>query len=430
MRLLKPLAHGPIARLWGALSLSAVGDQLHQMALVWLAVGLVGPDTGYVAAADTVALMTVALLAGAWVERWDQGSVMMAADLARAGLAAVPVLAALTGHLTLWTLVVPSVALSALAGLFDPALQASLPRLTADRSLLAATNALFDGTLRLARLVGPTLAGALATLMPPVALMGVNGLSFLASACAVFSVRSHLADPAGKAPMRAAAAVDSLAGRLLAGWRLVRREPPFTYLLWRSGLTGGLWTLTIWLALPLLVRQQGLAGFGLSGLSALALLFSAYGAGNLISNLVVGSLPPGGVLTRRPMALVVAGDVLVGGGFVVMALATFVPAPWTLPAIALSAAATATGGPVCQIPLTTLRQTRFSGGEIAAVFRLFLVLDCLGTLVAMTAAPTLLNLLPTPLVMAACGAVILGTALIFGRRADRHTMAGQTMVAG
>ncbi|WP_040850233.1 hypothetical protein, partial [Nitrospirillum viridazoti] len=93
MRLLKPLAHGPIARLWGALSLSAVGDQLHQMALVWLAVGLVGPDTGYVAAADTVALMTVALLAGAWVERWDQGSVMMAADLARAGLAAVPVLA-------------------------------------------------------------------------------------------------------------------------------------------------------------------------------------------------------------------------------------------------------------------------------------------------------------------------------------------------
>ncbi|MEA1674394.1 MFS transporter [Nitrospirillum sp. BR 11163] len=421
MRLLKPLAHGPIARLWGALSLSAVGDQLHQMALVWLAVGLVGPDTGYVAAADTVALMAVALLAGAWVERWDQGGVMMAADLARAGLAAVPVLAALTGHLTLWTLVVPSVALSALAGLFDPALQASLPRLTADRSLLAATNALFDGTLRLARLVGPTLAGALATLMPPVALMGVNGLSFLASACAVFSVRSHLADPAARTPMRKAA-VEALAGRLLAGWRLTRREPPFTYLLWRSGLTGGLWTLTIWLSLPLLVRQQDLAGFGLSGLSALALLFSAYGAGNLISNLVVGSLHPGGMLTRRPMALVVAGDALVGGGFVVMALATVVPAPWTLPALALAAAATATGGPLCQIPITTLRQTRFSGGEIAAVFRLFLVLDCLGTLTAMTAAPTLLNLLPTPLVMAACGAAILGMALVFGRRAGRHTL--------
>ncbi|MEE3623160.1 MFS transporter [Nitrospirillum sp. BR 11752] len=420
MRLLKPLTHGPIARLWGALSLSAVGDQLHQMALVWLAVGLVGADTGYVAAADTLALMTVALLAGAWVGRWDHGSVMMAADLARAGLAAVPVLAAVSGHLTLWTLVVPSVALSALAGLFDPALQASLPRLAGDRSLLAATNALFDGTLRLARLVGPTLAGALATLMPPVALMGVNGISFLASAVAVFSVRPYLADPPASEPMPPTRVADGLSARLLAGWRLVRREPPFTYLLWRNGLTGGLWTLTIWLSLPLLVRQQGVEGFGLSGLSALALLFSAYGAGNLVSNLVVGSLPPGGMLARRPLILVMAGDMLVGGGFVVLSLATLLPAPWTLPAMAIAAMGTATGGPLSQIPVTTLRQTRFTGGEIAAVFRLFLVLDCLGTLVAMMAAPTLLTLLPTPLVMASCGFAILAMAGIFGRRADRQ----------
>ncbi|WP_049974080.1 MFS transporter [Azospirillum sp. B4] len=414
MRLLKPLTHGPIARLWGALSLSAVGDQLHQMALVWLAVGLVGADTGYVAAADTVALMTVALLAGAWVERWDHGSVMMAADLARAGLAVVPVIAALSGHLTLWTLVVPSVALSALSGLFDPALQASLPRLAADRSLLAATNALFDSTLRLARLVGPTLAGALATLMPPVALMGVNGLSFLASACAVFSVRPRLADPSPAAAR--AAPLETIPARLLAGWRLVRREPPFSYLLWRAGLTGGLWTLTIWLSLPLLVRQQGVTGFGLSGLSALALLFSAYGAGNLVSNLVVGSLPPDGVLARRPLALVVAGDVLVGGGFVLLALATRVPAPWTLGAMAMASAITATGGPLAQIPVTTLRQIRFSGGEIAAVFRLFMVLDCVGTLAAMTAAPTLLSLVPTALVMGLTGAILLAMALGIGRR--------------
>lgn len=416
MRLLKPLTHGPIARLWGALSLSAVGDQLHQMALVWLAVGLVGADTGYVAAADTLALMVVALLAGAWVERWDHGGVMMAADLARAALAVVPVLAALTGHLTLWTLVVPSVALSALSGLFDPALQASLPRLVTDRGLLAATNALFDGTLRLARLVGPTLAGALATFMPAVALMGVNGLSFLASACAVFSIRPRLADPTPPAVRRGGAS-ENLAARLLAGWRLVRREPPFPYLLWRAGLTGGLWTLAIWLSLPLLVRQQGVAGFGLGGLSALALLFSAYGAGNLVSNLMVGSLPPGGALTRRPLSLVVAGDVMVGGGFILLALATRVPAPWTLGVMAAAAAITATGGPLAQIPVTTLRQTRFSGGEIAAVFRLFMVLDCLGTLVAMTLAPTLLSILPTALVMGLAGAAILAMAVLFGRRA-------------
>lgn len=414
MRLLKPLAHGPIARLWTALSLSAIGDQLHQMALVWLAVGLVGGDTGYVAAADSVALLLVALFAGAWVEGWEQRRVMMAADLSRSVLAMIPVTAALTGHLTLWTLVVPSVILTAFSGLFDPALQATFPRLAPSRDLLVATNALFDSTIRLARLVGPTLAGILATIIAPVDLMAVNAVSFLGSALALRSLR-HALPPqrtipgAGAEQAPPAPEPTPVLVRLLAGWRAVRRQPLFGYLLWRNGVGGGLWTVAVWLGLPLVVRQRDIHGFGLAGLSAVGLLFSAYGLGNLLGNLLVGSLP-----LRRPVTMIIGGNLVVGVGFVLIALGTQAPGAWALGLMAAAAAGTAIGGPLAQIPTATLRQTVFSPQEIAAVYRLFMVADCVGTLTAMAVTPTLLRWLPMPAVIAACGVGYITFALLGG----------------
>lgn len=405
MRLLKPLSHGPIARLWTALSLSAIGDQLHQMALVWLAVGLVGGDTGYVAAADSVALLLVALFAGAWVEGWEQRRVMMTADLSRAALAMIPVGAALAGHLTLWTLVVPSVILTAFNGLFDPALQATFPRLAPSRDLLVATNALFDSTIRLARLVGPTLAGILATLIAPVDLMAVNAVSFLGSALALHSLRRAL-PPQRTIP---APAPTPVLVRLLAGWRAVRRHPLFGYLLWRNGVGGGLWTVAVWLGLPLMVRQRDIHGFGLGGLSAVGLLFSAYGLGNLLGNLLVGSLP-----LRRPVSMIIAGNLVVGVGFLFIALGTQAPGAWALGLMAAAAAGTAIGGPLAQIPTATLRQTLFAPQEIAAVYRLFMVADCVGTLAAMAVTPTLLRWLPVPAVIAACGVGYITFALLGG----------------
>lgn len=419
MRLFKPLAHAPIARLWGALSLSAIGDQLHQMALVWLAVGLVGGDTGYVAAADSAALLLVALLAGAWTEGRDQRRVMMGADLARAGLALIPVLAAATGHLNLWTLIVPSVALSALSGLFDPALQATFPRLAPTRDLLTAANALFDSTLRLARLVGPALAGALATLVAPIDLMALNAVSFLGSALAVRSLRRPLEQEGAGRPPTAGAMREPVLARLLLGWRAVRRQPLFRYLMWRTGVGGGLWTMAVWLGFPLLVRQHDLRGFGLDGLSVVGVLFSAYGAGNLLGNLVVGSLP-----LRRPVTLVILGNTVLGAGMVLVALGTLAPAPWGLGAMAAAAALAATGGPLSQIPTATLRQTLFPPHEIAAVYRLFMVADCLGTLVGMLAAPSLLAALPTALVIALCGGGYVALAVLGGGRFVRAEWAG------
>ena len=46
MFILKTLTHRPIRLLWGGQVLSAVGDELYKVALIWVAVGLVGARAG------------------------------------------------------------------------------------------------------------------------------------------------------------------------------------------------------------------------------------------------------------------------------------------------------------------------------------------------------------------------------------------------
>jgi len=402
MQILKPLAHAPIVRLWSGLTLSALGDQAHNMALIWLAVQLAGADAGFVSAAECAAVLAAALFAGPIVERWDPRRAMIGADLVRAALALVPVVAAATGHLTLAVLIVPSLALAALRSVFDPALQACLPRLAPTRSLLIGTNALMDATTRIARLLGPALVGILAGVLPTVGLMGVNAVTFVLSAIAIASLRRELPPLPSTIPHRASAR-----DRLLRGVRAIRAHPVFVYLLWRGGVVAGLWFVALWLSLPLAVQREGIHGFGIEGLAATALIMGAYGIGNLISNLVVGSLS-----VRRPMPMILAGNAVVGIGLMLLGVAVNAPAGAALPALALASAFTALGGPMTDIPMALLRQTMFPFAEIPAVYRLTIVFEWGGMLLANLCAPLLLGHASPSTLMIVCGAGIIAVAAI------------------
>jgi MFS family permease len=412
MKILAPLSNGPIARLWAGLSLSAVGDQLQRMALVWLSTELVGKNAGFVSAAESGAVLLTALLAGAWTERWDARRTMIGADLVRAGLAMIPVAVAATGRLGLWSLVLPSVALAALRGVFDPALQASLPRMTAEARTLARANALMDATARIARLVGPAAAGLLTGLIPVVGLMAVNAATFVASAGAVASLRREL-------PRRVELGAASRLDLLLRGARAMRTQPMFTYLLLRGGAVNGLWVVALWLGLPLAVQHGRLAGFGASGLGVVGLVMGAYGAGNLVGNLVVGGLE-----IRRPVEMIVAGNAIVGAGLALMGAAVLVaPAPAVVPLMMAAAALAALGGPVSDVPMATLRQTAFAPGDVAAVYRLSIVCDHGGVLLATALAPGLLAEAKPAQVILACGVAMVAVALL-GLRAGRGSRVG------
>lgn len=394
MRALAPLTNGPLARLWVGQSLSAIGDQVMRMAVIWLSVELAGAGAGFVASAESAAVLVVALFAGAWTERWDPRRTMIGADLARAVLCLIPVAAAMAGRLDLAILIGPAVVIAGLRGVFDPALQGSLPRLAQGRLLLG-TNALMDATARIARLVGPALAGAMAAVMPVVALLAVNAASFLASALAIISLRREL-------PRLHPEAARSRLQLLMRGVHAVRAQPVFVYLLSLSGVVSGLWMVALWLCVPLVVQRQGLSGFGLEGLGVVGLIMGSYGAGNLASNLVIG-----GMDVRQPIRMFLLGLIVVGAGLALMGAATFAPPHLVVPLMMAASAAAAVGGPMSDVPFATLRQTAFPLPDVPAVYRLNIVADWGGMTLATALAPALLAGVSAPVAMLGCGAAIV-----------------------
>lgn len=400
MQILKPLASGPIARLWAGLSLAAIGDQVYRIALIWLSVELMGSEAGWVTTAEAAIVLVTALFAGAWTEGWDHRRTMIGADLVRAALAITPVIAWATGHLSVWTLLGPSVALAALRGVFEPALQASLPRLAREPALLAPTNALMDATARLARLVGPTLAGALAAILPTVGLLAATTLTSLASAIAIASLKREL-------PRQTHDARGSRLEMLTRGVRAIRGRHYFQYLLWAAGAVNGLWVVALWLALPLVVQRGGLQAFGVSGLAVVGLVMGAYGVGNVVSNLIVG-----GLRIRAPVAMILAGDGVVGVGLALMGWAAVAaPSGLVVPLMMASSAFAALGGPMSDVPMATLRQTVFRLDEVAAVYRLHIVFSWGGMLLATALAPGVLHALSPGITLLACGVGVVAVAV-------------------
>ena len=282
--LLRPLAIGRVRLLWGALTLSAVGDQLYGVALVWVAVGVFGPAAGYLSALQAGCAVTAALLAGRWADQWEHRRAMAGADLVRASILLVLV--------ALWlgrggppppALAVAIVVLAAGEAVFRPALAATLPDLLPDRTLLPAANALFDTTERSARLLGPGLVGVLAGSLPVVHFFSLDAATFVLSATAIVSL-GRLARHVH--PPRA-----SLLAGIGRGFAVVRGHRLLWTVLLCSGPINGLWMAAFYLALPLLIERAGITGPGGTGLGAYGLVISAYGCTNLLSTLFVGSRP-------------------------------------------------------------------------------------------------------------------------------------------
>lgn len=398
MKILTPLLHRPIATLWTGQALSAVGDQFQRLALIWVSTSLLGTRAGFVAAAETGAVMVAALAAGAWTEEWDPRRTMVGADLLRAMLAAIPLLAASAGVLNLWTLATPCILLATLRGVFDPALQSSLPRLAEDPATLMRTNALMDATSRIARLVGPMLAATLIAVMPAIGLMGLNAVTFLASALALTNLRDALPRATDKKR-------ESPWDGLLRGGRAVAARPPFTYLLVRGGVVNGLWVVAMWLCLPLAVRALHRWTSDGADIGVVGMVMGSYGAGNVIGNILIGEMEP-----RRPLDMVLLGNLVVGAGLILMALAFFAPAGALVPLLMAAAAATALGGPCSDVPMAALRQTRFDPKDVAAVCRLSLAADYGGMLLATALAPLLLTQVAASTALAICGVGIIAAA--------------------
>jgi MFS family permease len=391
--LLRPLGTRALALLWAGLAASAVGDELFRVVLGYVAVRLLGEAAGYLAVAQSAAMLAALLLAGRWLDRAAPLRVMLAADLLRAGaLGGLEVLWLGWGAPPGWALFAAIAALGLGAAAFRPAMQAAMPVLAGDRALLPAANALMDTTERLARLVGPGLLVLAAALLPEVHFVTLDAASFLLSGLAVLLIARARAVPA--APRLA----EGLIASAMRGVRAVRGHPLLRAMLAVGGIQNGVWMACYFLAVPLHLERQ----FGTAGLAAFGTVIACYGIGNLGGTLVFGNL----ALPRRRVPRVFGGILLFGGATVAMAAAMLLPAGWQLAAIAATAAVAGIGGPMQDIVMATLRQTEVAPADVAATTRAYMISVQAGTVLAMLAAPSLVAAIGP----AGC---VLGSGLVY-----------------
>jgi hypothetical protein len=298
-----------------------------------------------------------------------------------------------------WTLVAAVLALAAGQAFFRPALQATIPAVVADPARLPAANALLDSTDRIARLLGPGIVSLLSGLLPLVHFITVNAGTFLASASALVLIGRLRPLPRLDPPERRTALASAL-----HGFAAVRRLPLLFYVLCTNGIVLGAWYAGMFLGVPLLLRGAG------ADVGAFGLVIASYGSTNLLATLIIGSFR----VPRRPAGIVFGGLALVGAGMALLGVAGLagLPRGWLLPALCAAAAFGAVGGPMEDVAVAVLRQTRLPRTELAPVARAFLANGSLGTVAAFLAAPKLFDALGAAPTIVVCGGTLLAVAAV------------------
>lgn len=380
----RPLKDPAVATVWSGLAASTIGEDLFRVAVVWIAAEQIGNAAGYVNATQYGAMLVVGLLGASAFDRWRPDRAMIGAKYASAVMALLPVIGFYIWGISIPLLVLSVMGLAGLRMVFTPALQSAVPVLVTDRSAMQAINGLFDATWRLARLIGPMMAAILNTLLPVIHFLTITAVGFVASAFAIWVVRDRLVDPASK-PRPGRGGWRGAWDALLDGARLMLRERTTGALLLINAFANGPWSVALQLCIALMVVEHDPHLFGFHGLASLGLIVGSCGVGDVLGNLVAGS-----VRFRRPLSTMFLGYVAMGTGFSLIALAAWgLDNPYKLPAMMAAGLVAGLGAPFFFIPMITRMQTVFRGAEIARVFRL--------RLAVMAGSMLFFNLVATPL---------------------------------
>jgi DHA3 family macrolide efflux protein-like MFS transporter len=373
---------------------------LSRIALVWLAIDIVGTTASLLVAVGNAVVLAVSLTAGLFADRIAPRAMMIWSSLAAAIFAVVPVVLSLVQGPSFAGLMLSVVGLSVCGALFQPALLSVVPRLASSRDGIQGINALFDSTGRLSRLVGPFLAGVLSLVLPTLHFLTANAVSYLVLAATVAGVGRSI-DGAERQP-----AVPTLK-RLTRGLDAIARRPEARLILIVNTCVLAAWAPGLNLGLPFLVADGGLTGFGLRGLGVVAALFAAYGAGDFLSNVLVAGARP-----KRLGRFMFTGYVILGVALAALPLPMlFLPEAARLPVMMLLAFVSAMGGPMFFLPMMTFLQTHIEGPDLAGVIRLRLALIAASMMIGTAVAPLLFETIGVVATVMVAGGIIAAIGL-------------------
>jgi DHA3 family tetracycline resistance protein-like MFS transporter len=274
-RALHLLRRHDFRNLYLAVAASELGDALHYIALMWVALEAGGPlAVVAVRLADRVPALLFGLHGGVAADRFSRRRLMVGADLVR-GAVLVPVaVAGLAGDLPLWGLVVAAFVLEAAASYFEPAYGALLPALVERRNVQQA-NALVQASAQAISIGGWAVAAGLLAVLPISAFFVVNAASFLVSAALIARVRrGEAATPGASAP------------RIREGFAALRPVPALAAAVAVLGVAVAISSGT-WIAgVPTLVRDALHAGAG-----GFSLVLVGYAAGSISGGIFLARTP-------------------------------------------------------------------------------------------------------------------------------------------
>ncbi|SKA97395.1 Major Facilitator Superfamily protein [Agreia bicolorata] len=280
----KRRAVGSLTALLSAHAISQTGNVITAFAIPFYVLGLggTGVEVGIAAFFSTVPVVVGGALGGVVVDRVGPRRAAIVADLiSGATVLSIPILA-LTVGLPFWALLVLVFA----GGLLDTpgqtARRVMLPRLTERAGIrLERSVGLLDGSERLARMIGATVAGLLVALMGPIAALFVNAATFAVSALLTWLFVA----PAPAAAQTDVQASDEPSGYrrdLAVGLRFVIHDPLMRLIVGLVLITNLMDAARGSTLLPLYANDR------LGGAAALGLLVAVMGGCALLGNIAFG----------------------------------------------------------------------------------------------------------------------------------------------
>jgi MFS family permease len=216
----RSLRHRNFRLYFGGQSISLIGTWMTRLATSWLVYRLTGSAflLGVVGFAGQIPTFIFAPFAGVWIDRLDRRQVLLVTQiLAMIQSLALAVLT-LARHINIQEIIWLS-AFHGLINAFDmPARQAFLVQMVEDKRDLGNAIALNSSMVNLARLVGPSLAGAVIAVSGEGSCFLIDGISYIAVIASLIAMRlqSGMAKPS----------VDSMLAQLKEGWAYVSGFAP------------------------------------------------------------------------------------------------------------------------------------------------------------------------------------------------------------
>ena len=169
-----------ISLLWLAQVISAAGDALYQIALLWLVLDITGSTTttGLIAMAAFLPAMLFGLYAGVIADKYNRKLIMIFSNLSQALTVIIIPIILYFGYENMLLIGILAFIRASFSTFFPPALNALVPMITS-KDCLVRVNSILATSSQLAYLIGPLVAGLILSIVSIPYLFVIDSASFL-----------------------------------------------------------------------------------------------------------------------------------------------------------------------------------------------------------------------------------------------------------